>query len=1646
MRKLAVSILIILLISLIISSIAIAKNSQPQSVEDKINTEGSAKVIVIIKDTQASNSKNKVAVARNLESKRTIAIQSIDDEITNKKDLQIINGFSGELTKRGLSKLKRSGVEYEIFEDVKIQLAPIKENGPTTSLDVSTRVTGANWTWENLNYTGRGIKIAVIDTGIDYTHESLGQCNPKIVNLTGTVEYLNETTEEIVNTTEYYNNNTIESDHNYKNNYHYQWNITMPGYTNIALHFDTMYGESGYDAIRILDGSDVEIASYKGARTDVWTPQATGDTIKIDWTTDSSINDTGIIIDAVINGTTNTTYNWSLCSKVKGGYDFIDQDDDPIDNNKHGTHVAGIISANGTIRGIAPDSELYALKACDRNGACDQSSILASLQWAIDNNMDIASISISGAITDESISNTGKYTMSEAVDTAVNSGLIVAVAAGNAGPGTSTIGYPGDSLKAITVGALNDAGTISEADDSVATYSTRGPSAFGRFDPEIIAPGSSITSTVLNNGTESISGTSMATPHVTGAIALLLEHNSSYSPMQVRALLLNSAKNTTGKMFDKGTGMLDIINLIQNNALIEVYAENSYGQLKTNDRWEFIADITGTSNSTITIINNNNFEVNFTNEIWVFDNKETSDTLSGSDFQTPTLIVVPANSNVSTTINYTISDYANTYKTTYGGIIRFLGTGNSSTINLSLPVAVTIPLTGSNYLTKTMYYEQSDGDAYIGDGDHYFYAYKTSQPANATFKINFSSTLDVIYFGIYNSTGSNIYRNESVGNNVQVDGTTANSDLVRWINVYANNTATPFIFTLNTTNDIYNNTPPTILNVTNETGQANYSFARPTNITLVLNYYDADGDILTTTINDSDYTKYNETNYTQTIYYQDITNTCKNNHSVKFTVIDSEVTSDNTTINVTIINPVDYNPILLSTYPVVTIINVSENETQIFNTSTCDVNDYSLTYYWYLNNTNVSGASSYTLNSSNQTTGQYNLTLVVANGLSNSTNEWTLNIQPNSAPTINNVTNSTGQDSLTFTRGGTILLKVNYTDAEEDAVNVTINDSTYALENNTNNIATFSWNTTTTCTNNHSILITATDENGASVNTTKNITILNPTDYPPIILTKSPSAYPVINIGSTQVFSLTTCDVNNYDLDYYWYINNTLNETTTNLTVNGSNLLNRSTNITIIVSNNQSNSSYDWNATTNNPVTYNDSKIISGYEWEKGSSKSNAFNISIFFYDLDNDTITYVLQNANQTNMTVASNGLVTFSSVSSFSGSEDVYIRASDSNSIDDSNAFTLTVTEADTSGDTGGTTGGGGGGAGGSSTPNYYSELFTGSKNRITMEGDLSTVSINKLEIDLKKEQNEVRLMVEQLSESDEPSYMTKFKGTKYSVLEITHDGLENEDISKATITFKVSKTWLQEQGIKTSNIKLYRYDDKIWNELTTKYKGTLGDNYIFEATSPGLSTFIVGHSEIKAPTITGAAISNTENSETTNEPEANIDENNLIGAGNTNTTNNTQIINTDFSNNIVVIISLIVIGIIIAVALFVIIKKPGDAKRPLKPVVQVKKEHSYLNTYKPAERNTEVKTYVEKRSKPNIDEKQYLYSLKQKMQQKLEMEKEKVIPPRKPQQRTEIQQTKPLPLTPSEERKRRILFNRRSGNEYKHTKIEIEDEDEY
>src|SRR3954464_2285586 len=329
--------------------------------------------------------------------------------------------------------------------------------------------------------------------------------------------------------------------------------------------------DAALDALGRLPG----VASVSLDRRVQGTLERTGATIGSNWVRENlGVDGTGVGV-AIIDSGVASFHDDLGAGRVTRFVDFVNFQSAAYDDYGHGTHVAGIIAGNGhdsagRRRGIAPGPTLLVEKVLDASGQGYISNVIAAIDYAIANkdalNIRVINLSVSAGVYES-------YTtdpLTLAAKRAVEAGIVVVSAAGNLGKNAQGqtqyggIGAPGNAPWVITVGASSHNGTTDRADDTIAAFSSRGPSAIDfQAKPDLVAPGVGIESiaeagsTLWNTkplmrlwgtvptATEpylSLSGTSMSAPVVSGTIALMLQANPGLTPNLVKAILQYTAE------------------------------------------------------------------------------------------------------------------------------------------------------------------------------------------------------------------------------------------------------------------------------------------------------------------------------------------------------------------------------------------------------------------------------------------------------------------------------------------------------------------------------------------------------------------------------------------------------------------------------------------------------------------------------------------------------------------------------------------------------------------------------------------------------------------------------------------------------------------------------------------------------------------------------------------------------------------------------------------------------------------------------------------------------------------------------------------------------------------------------------------------
>lgn len=355
----------------------------------------------------------------------------------------------------------------------------------------------------------------------------------------------------------YVESNNKSTKNNIKNQYQVRWELTENG-------FSTNMNQNQYDALqknknitvtkidKVTLDADVRSSEFETMAGEYPTEQTPWGIKAIYNNSSLTTTSGGAGINIAILDTGVNINHYDLTNTVEQCKNFTTAT--PIVNNScndangHGTHVAGTALADGGsdgagIYGVAPSADLWAYKVLGDDGSGYSDDIAAAIRHAADQAVSTGTKTVINMSLGSSASNS---LITSAVNYAYNKGVLIIAAAGNSGPSQGSIGYPGALLNAVAVAALENRqqnGTYRVADFSSRGYSsTDGDYVIQQGDIEISAPGASIYSTWNNGGYNTISGTSMATPHVAGLAAKVWSQNPSWSHTQLRTNLQTRAR------------------------------------------------------------------------------------------------------------------------------------------------------------------------------------------------------------------------------------------------------------------------------------------------------------------------------------------------------------------------------------------------------------------------------------------------------------------------------------------------------------------------------------------------------------------------------------------------------------------------------------------------------------------------------------------------------------------------------------------------------------------------------------------------------------------------------------------------------------------------------------------------------------------------------------------------------------------------------------------------------------------------------------------------------------------------------------------------------------------------------------------------
>ena len=438
--------------------------------------------------------------------------------------------------------------------------------------------------------------------------------------------------------------------------------------------------------------------------------------------------------------------NASSGCKVIGGYDWVNGDSNPYDDHGHGTHVSGIVAANGTKKGVAPGAKIIMMKVCDSGGSCSDIYIRAGIDWCVGNssvyNISVISMSIGGGLYTsycDYVDDGANITLG--INNAVTKNISVVISAGN---GLNNVG-PGNATAIASPACVQNATPISattKLDVIDTSYADRSVSIV-----QLLAPGTDITSTWVTGGYAASSGTSMAAPHAAGAIAILNQYLRA-SGQTKTTQQIESTLNSTGKMIYDSATMFNYSRIRVYDALLSL--DNQAPDVS------FYNPTNSTYNNRTQLVNISASDFNL-DSIWFFNGT------ANVSYTIPVYVIFAESSN-------TIIAYANDS----GG--RLNSTSVTFSIDIIRPTINFTALTetsGSVYIRTNIVVNVTANDTNFANLT--INLYNSSSLVNSTSTtstnlfLNFTNLTSGIYYFNATATDTTNNRNYSETRNVTID-------------------------------------------------------------------------------------------------------------------------------------------------------------------------------------------------------------------------------------------------------------------------------------------------------------------------------------------------------------------------------------------------------------------------------------------------------------------------------------------------------------------------------------------------------------------------------------------------------------------------------------------------------------------------------------------------------------------------------------------------------------------------------------------------------------------------------------------------------------------------------------------------------------
>ncbi|KAB8173155.1 S8 family peptidase [Microbispora catharanthi] len=383
-----------------------------------------------------------------------------------------------------------------------------------------------------------------------------------------------------------------------------------------------------------------------------------------------------------------------LQGKVVASADFTGNANGVEDGNSHGTHVASTVAGSGAAsgglyKGVAPGASLVVGKVLGDDSWGTSSAIIAGMEWAVgEEGAKIVSMSIQSdpVYTD--------HPVAAAINTLTSQyDALFVVCSGNYGPGTSTISSIGVAQSALTVGAV-------DLTDTVAGFSSRGPVGTQGLKPDMTGPGVDITAAVPGGGYGTMSGCSMATPHVAGTAALVKQRHPAWGAQRLKDALMGTAAAAAGSTpYTYGTGRVDAARAVSQ----QVTANPPSAALS-------VTAAQPTATQTVTYTNDSATPVTLNLAVSATDSTGSASAPSGLFTLSGNQVTVPANGTAQVTVTL---HQVNSTTSVYGGVLTATATGGAS-LRTALGASIEVPSTTT---TVRVHYNPGAGNRIVLRGD-----------------------------------------------------------------------------------------------------------------------------------------------------------------------------------------------------------------------------------------------------------------------------------------------------------------------------------------------------------------------------------------------------------------------------------------------------------------------------------------------------------------------------------------------------------------------------------------------------------------------------------------------------------------------------------------------------------------------------------------------------------------------------------------------------------------------------------------------------------------------------------------------------------------------------------------------------------------